>query len=392
MKAVDNPYEPSAGCPPAALTGRDQQREIWEIALRRAEKKKSAQSVALYGLRGVGKTVLLVQFEKEAKKRDWITMRIEATTGKPLRELLDRELKTALTDAIRPNMGKKFLKALKTATSFFRVSLTSEGSWQFDVDLEQTDGGGANTGVLEADLGKIVTDLSEGAREQGVGIAILIDEAQDLTQKELSILAALAHTVSQQGLACVFAFAGLPSLLKRLSEAKSYSERLFNFQLISNLNEEDAKEALRKPAQEENVEWELEALNHVVKESGGYPYFLQQFGSSTWEYSAGPKISLKDAEIGTATGWASLDSGFFRVRWDRATPSEKNYLKAMADDGGSNSSVRDIASRLSREAPGGLSLTRSNLIDKGLIYAPEHGMVAYTVPGMADFITRQPAE
>ncbi len=319
-------------------------------------------------------------------------MRIEATTGKPLRELLDRELKTALTDAIRPNMGKKFLKALKTATSFFRVSLTSEGSWQFDVDLEQTDGGGANTGVLEADLGKIVTDLSEGAREQGVGIAILIDEAQDLTQEELSILAALAHTVSQQGLACVFAFAGLPSLLKKLSEAKSYSERLFNFQLISNLNEEDAKEALRKPAQEENVEWELEALNHVVKESGGYPYFLQQFGSSTWEYSAGPKISLKDAEIGTATGWATLDSGFFRVRWDRATPSEKNYLKAMADDGGNNSSVRDIASRLSREAPGGLSLTRSNLIDKGLIYAPEHGMVAYTVPGMADFITRQPAE
>jgi hypothetical protein len=388
VDAVRNPYQPGAGRPPAALVGRDQPRQDWQVALERVQRGRTAQPIVLYGLRGVGKTVLLTDFAHTASGRDWLVAQVEAGTGKSLREALGEALHGPLTDLVRPAAGRRLLKALKTAVSF-KASYDTHGTWTFGVDLDGVAGGGADTGILETDLAKLVRDLSAAAAEENTGLAFLVDEAQDLAADELVALCAIAHTAGQQGWRCLFALAGLPSLPRVLAEAKSYAERLFVFEHIEHLTTDLATRALTDPAEDEGAAWEAEAAHHVVDRAGGYPYFLQQFGQDSWNHAPGPAITLPDARLGVATGQHTLDTGFFRARWDRATRAEQRYLRAMADDGDTGSSTREIAARL-----GGRVNTygpaRASLIAKGLIYAPKHGRIAYTVPGMADFINRQP--
>jgi hypothetical protein len=235
----------------------------------------------------------------------------------------------------------------------------------------------------------ILRDLSAAATEERVGLAILIDEAQDLTAEELTAVCAAAHHAGQMGWPLLFALTGLPSLPRVLAEAKSYSERLFLFEKIEHLEEPLAWEALTKPAEDEGVLWDDDAVRFLVKETLGYPYFLQQFGQDTWNEAPGPTITLTDAKVGAARGRSALDVGFFRARWDRATRAEQAYLRAMAVDGDDGSPSGEVAIRLGRKASS-LGPARASLIAKGLIYAPEHGVVAFTVPGMADFIQRQP--
>ena len=388
MDAVRNPYSPGAGRPPAALVGRDSQQETWRVALERVQQGRTAQPLVLYGLRGVGKTVLLTGFAQDARRRQWIVASVEAGAGKSLREALGEALHGPLVDLALPSAGKRLLKALKTALSF-KASYDSTGTWNFGLDLADTPGGGADTGVLETDLAKLVADLSLAAQEEGVGLAILIDEAQDLTGPELVAICATAHAAGQNGWPILFALAGLPSLPRVLAEAKSYAERLFMFERIENLSGELARRALTEPAATEDVAWEQDAVSFVVSEALGYPYFLQQFGQDTWNAATGPELTLADARVGAAMGRAALDNGFFRARWERATRGEQRYLRAMSTDGDAGSSSGDVATRLG----GGSSSVgpaRANLIAKGLIYAPEHGRVAFTVPGMAEFIRRQP--
>ena len=388
MDAVRNPYSPGAGRTPAALVGRDSQQETWRVALERVQQGRTAQPLVLYGLRGVGKTVLLTGFAQDARRRQWIVASVEAGAGKSLREALGEALHGPLVDLALPSAGKRLLKALKTALSF-KASYDSTGTWNFGLDLADTPGGGADTGVLETDLAKLVADLSLAAQEEGVGLAILIDEAQDLTGPELVAICATAHAAGQNGWPILFALAGLPSLPRVLAEAKSYAERLFMFERIENLSGELARRALTEPAATEDVAWEQDAVSFVVSEAFGYPYFLQQFGQDTWNAATGPELTLADARVGAAMGRAALDNGFFRARWERATRGEQRYLRAMSTDGDAGSSSGDVATRLG----GGSSSVgpaRANLIAKGLIYAPEHGRVAFTVPGMAEFIRRQP--
>jgi hypothetical protein len=220
------------------------------------------------------------------------------------------------------------------------------------------------------------------------GLAILIDEAQDLDQTERVAVCSSAHEIGQQGWPALFALAGLPSLPRVLAEAKSYAERLFLFERIEHLESDLARAALAEPAAEEGVVWAEDALSLLVDETSGYPYFLQQFGQETWNCAGGAAITLTDARVGAAQGRAALDSGFFRVRWDRATRAEQRYLRAMADLGPNGGSTGEIAGRLGKSA-NSFGPARANLIAKGLIYAPEHGVVAFTVPGMAEFIRRQ---
>lgn len=388
MDPVHNPYSPGAGRKPAALVGRDEPRSGWQVALDRVERGRSAQPVVLYGLRGVGKTVLLSDFRREAERRDWIVAQVEAGAGKTLREVLGEALHARLADLAGPSAGRRLLKALKTAVSF-KASYDAEGTWNFGVDLSGTPGGGADTGVLETDLRKLVSDLAAAAEEQGVGLAILIDEAQDLTYAERVAVCAIAHAAAQDEWRVLFALAGLPSLPRVLAEAKSYAER-FNYEKIEQLRGTVASEALTKPALEEGAEWEAKAVDLIIEESAGYPYFLQQFGQDTWNNAEGPVITYADARVGAAAGRAALDNGFFRARWDRATRAEQKYLRAMADDGDNGSSSGEIAARLGRRAAS-FGPIRASLIAKGLVYAPEHGIIAFTVPGMAEFITRQPS-
>ena len=388
MDPVRNPYSPGAGRRPAALVGRDAQLTEWDIALQRVEAGRTAQPTVLYGLRGVGKTVLLSEFARKAVDHHWIVTRLEARAGTSLREAVGDALHGPLADLARPSAGKRLLRALKTMASF-RASVDPSGAWSFGLDLSQVGGGGADTGVLEVDLMKVLHDVAAAAEEEGNGLAVLVDEAQDVADAELAALCSAAHTASQDGWALTLGLAGLPSLPRILAEAKSYSERLFSFHTIDNLAAPAAGEVLTAPAAAESVAWDDAAVEHVVTQAAGYPYFLQQFGQDTWNDAAGPNITLTDARVGVANGRAALDTGFFRTRWDRATPAEQRYLRAMAVDGDAGSGSRDVASRLDRKITS-LGPTRANLIAKGLAYAPEHGVVAFTVPGMADFIRRQP--
>lgn len=232
-------------------------------------------------------------------------------------------------------------------------------------------------------------DLAEAAEEEGVGLAILIDEAQDLTHAELTAVCATAHAAGQNTWRSLFALAGLPSLPRVLAEAKSYAERLFVFERIEHLDERLARKALTEPSAAEGVEWDDDAVALVVAETSGYPYFLQQFGQDTWNEAPGPGVTLADARVGAVKGRAALDDGFFRARWDRATRAEQRYLRAMASDGDGGSGSGEVAGRLGRGV-NSFGPARASLISKGLIYAPEHGIVAFTVPGMAAFIQRQP--
>lgn len=229
--------------------------------------------------------------------------------------------------------------------------------------------------------------MALAAGEHGVGLAILIDEAQDLSENELTTLAMVAQAAAQDDWPVLFALAGLPSLPQTLAEAKSYSER-FQYTHVERLSAGDARSALTRPAIDEDANWAEDALEHVVSESGRYPYFIQQFGQCTWDSSEGPAITLPEARVGVALGLGRLDSGFFRARWDRATASEKRYLRAMCPGGDDGIGSGEVASRLGKKVQS-LGPVRAGLIHKGLVYAPDHGVIAFTVPGMEAFIGRQ---
>lgn len=386
MDPVKNPYVPGAGRVPAALVGRDETLRHWSVALQRAEQGITDQPFVLYGLRGVGKTVLLTKLRHDAEERDWWAVQIEAGGGNGLRRMIGEGLYGPLVDANRPNVGRRFLKALKTAVSF-KASYDQSGAWTFGVDLSDAAGGGADSGVLDTDLRKIIKDVALAAREEQVGLAILIDEAQDLDRQELMTLAAVAQSAAQDNWPVLFALAGLPSLPQTLAEAKSYSER-FEFTSVEKLSLEDARAAVARPAERAGVEWSHDALDEVVTMAGRYPYFLQQFGRETWDEASENPISLTAAKIGVARGQNQLDTGFFRARWDRTTAAEKDYLRAMCPEGDEGVGSGEVAKRLGKRVQS-LGPARANLISKGLVYAPDHGVVTFTVPGMADFIGRQ---
>lgn len=279
MDPVNNPYAPGAGRRPEALVGRDSVIEAWSVSLRRAEKERIDQPLVLYGLRGVGKTVLLTQLRKDAEKRGWLTVQIEAGSGRSLREMLGESLYEPLTDANRPARGKRFLRALKTALSF-KASYDPTGTWSFGVDLSGEPGGGADSGILETDVRKIVKDVSLAAKDDRGGLAILVDEAQDLKVEELTTLAAVSQAAAQDDWPVLFAFAGLPDLPHIFADAKSYSER-FRHVPIQKLDKADAADVLRLPAADAGVDWEDSAIALIVEKSGCYPYFLQQFGQES---------------------------------------------------------------------------------------------------------------
>lgn len=386
MDPVLNPYVPGAGRRPDALVGRDDVIRTWSINLQRAERGITDQPLILYGLRGVGKTVLLTRLRHDAEARDWFTVQIEAGSNRSLREMIGEGLYGPLSDIARPSAGRLLRKALKTALSF-KASYDSTGTWSFGIDLSDVPGGGADSGVLETDLKKIIKDISRAASEEGIGLAILIDEAQDLDINELTTLAVVAQAAAQDGQPVTFALAGLPTLPQTLAEAKSYSER-FQYVKVENLDTLAAKKALTQPAEKAGASWQDDALQYVIDASGHYPYFIQQFGQESWNAASGSSITLVDAKIGVASGQNQLDNGFFRARWDQTTVAEKRYLKAMCPQGDTGIGSGEVAVRLGKSI-NGCGPTRAKLIHKGLIYAPDHGIVAFTVPGMHGFIMRQ---
>lgn len=393
MDPVRNPYSPGAGLRPPELAGRDPDITSFETLMARAAVGRVTQSLVLTGLRGVGKTVLLNDLGGRARQRDWIVAQVEARPGGDARGTSFRKMVArSLNQSLRQVTGSWGLRdrvrsALATFKSF-SIKTDPSGGLALGIDVDARSGR-ADTGSLELDLSELALDLADSAAELGTGVVVLIDEMQDLDRTELSAICTAVHDAGQRSAPFYVVGAGLPSLPGILAEARSYAERLFAYRRIGALQPDAADVAVTRPAQSQGAAWAPSAVDIVVEASSGYPYFLQEFAKASWDYAPGPTIEVEDARLGVEAGREKLDSGFYASRWTRATPGEREYLRAMAEDGDGPSSSGEIARRLGKSSVQQVGPTRANLIHKGLVYAPEHGLIAYTVPGMAEFIARQ---
>jgi len=385
MDPVRNPYSPGAGTPPPALVGREAQISEFNIALNRLNQGRPAKSILMHGLRGVGKTVLLSEFVNIAEDLGWAVQTIEASDNMDFPSVIgDAARKAGLSVSASRRMGDRFERVMGAIKSF-SVTWDVHGGGSLEVKPFM---GLGDSGDLETDLSDIMVELGRLAQDRKKGILFAIDELQYLSSNDLSALIQAFHKVSQKQVPVMIVAAGLPTLLGILGEARSYAERLFSFTAIGNLTVEDASDAITKPALDEGVRWSADAVQLVVGQTEGYPYFLQEFGKQTWDYApAEDVITQDDAQQAIPLAMTELDNGFFQVRVDRISDSEKKYIKAMASLGSGPYASGDVAKALKKKTSQ-LGTVRDSLIKKGLCYAPEWGQIDFTVPMFNDFVQR----
>ena len=387
MDPINNPFSPGAGAPPPELVGRDPLLEQARILLGRVKQKRPEKSLLLTGLRGVGKTVLLNEIERMAKTAGYQSILLEAHEEKPLGELIFPALRSLLYELDRvAGAGDKVKRGLAVLRSFIGSIKLTAGDVAMGLDIEPAKGT-ADSGDLEIDLPNLFVAIAEAAEERKTAVAILVDEIQYLSQKELGAIIMAMHKMQQKQLPLVLLAAGLPVLPGMAGESKSYAERLFNFPDIGALSEDDAAKALRDPARDVGVEFQDDALREVFRLTNGYPYFLQEWGYQAWNMAAASPITLQTVQDATPEVIRRLDKNFFRVRFDRLTPGEKNFLRAMAHLGPGSHRTGDIAAALGTSVKG-IGPVRSKLIKKGMIYSPAHGDMAFTVPLFDEFMVR----
>lgn len=387
MDPIGNPYAPGAGTPPPELAGRDELREIVRIALERVRAGRPAKSILMVGLRGVGKTVLLDRMRDDAEASGITTVRIEAPEGRSLPAMLAPQLRLTLLRLSRSAKAKDLAhRALQGLAGFAKALKVRYQDIEVGIDFEP-EPGLADNGDLENDL-QALLELSGNAAKAGeTALGLFIDELQYVEEDQLAALITALHRTAQRSLPVVLVGAGLPQLPGRMGRAKSYAERLFDFPMVGPLSEEAAGIAIAKPARDQNVGITDDALHRIFEETHGYPYFLQEWGKHTWDAAEGSPMTLQDVELASTTAVAALDESFFRVRFDRLTPLEKRYLRAMAQLGPGPHRSGDIAWELSREVTS-LGPTRSQLIWKGMIWSPSHGDTAFTVPLFDQYMRR----
>jgi hypothetical protein len=387
MDPVLNPYAPGAGAQPHALAGRDNVREMVRIAIARIRAGRPAKSAMLVGLRGVGKTVLLDKMRLDAEGEGYITARIEAPEGRSLPSMLAPQLRIALLTLSRLETAKEAgIKALRALAGFVKGLKVKFNDIEVGIDYEP-EPGIADNGDLEHDLQALFERVGEAAKQAGTAFVIFVDELQYVKEDELAALITVMHRMSQRALPVLLVGAGLPQLRGRMGDAKSYSERLFEFPDIGALNRHDAVSALVKPAEENQVTYTSDAVEAILDHTRGYPYFLQEWGSHSWNTAQHSPIGLEDVQKASMTVIAAMDEGFFRVRFDRMTPAEKKYLRAMAELGPGPHRSGDIAEELERSVQS-MAPTRNNIIAKGMIWSPSHGDTAFTVPLFDEFMRR----
>lgn len=387
MDPLKNPFAPGAGAPPPELVGRDPILEEARILLGRTKRKKPEKSMLLTGLRGVGKTVLLNEIERMAIADDYRTIFIEAHENKALGPLIAPHLWKLLFDLDRiAGVGNKVKRGLSVLRSFIGALKVTVNDVTIGLDIDP-ERGSADSGDLEIDLPNLLMAIAEAAEDRNKAVAILIDEIQYLSSKELGALIMAMHKIQQRQLPLVLLGAGLPILPGLAGESKSYAERLFNFPDIDALSEKDAIRALREPALAESIIFEPNALKEIFSLTKGYPYFLQEWGYQTWNLARGSPITLETVQNATPMVIQRLDKNFFRVRFDRLIPSEKIFLRAMAQLGPGPYLMGDIANIRNVKITS-LGTTRAKLIRKGMIYSPAHGEIAFTVPLFNEFMIR----
>ncbi|MCE1178460.1 MAG: ATP-binding protein [Micrococcales bacterium] len=400
MDPIRNPYAPGAGQRPPELAGRDAELKTFEVVLERVSRGRPERSIVLTGLRGVGKTVLLNALRGAAVRARWGTGKLEARPDQRLRRPLSaavhmavRELGHPQSDDVDQVLG--VIKSFAQRDSAPGTKLREK--WNPGIDAPAVPGR-ADSGDIEIDLVELLSDVGGLAADLGKGVAIFIDEMQDLDPEDVSALCAACHEISQSGLPVIVVGAGLPHLPAVLSASKSYSERLFRYARIDRLDRESADAALSVPAEEEDAAYAPEALEAMYAATGGYPYFIQAYGKVAWDVAPQSPITAEDIKMAAPEADSELAVGFFGSRYERATPGEREYLRAMADvaiaiaaEGGEDldevqsvptSAVADLLGR----KPQSLSPARDSLLKKGLIYSGERGRIAFTVPHFGRYL------
>lgn len=399
MDPIRNPYAPGAGQRPPELAGRDEQLHAFDVVLERIARGRPERSIVLTGLRGVGKTVLLNALRSAAVRAHWGTGKLEARPDQGLRRPLSAALHVAVRELGHPAGDEVdhvlgVIKAFAQRDSAPGAKLREK--WNPGIDAPVATGR-ADSGDIEIDLVELLTDVGGLAADVGRGVAIFIDEMQDLSADDVSAICAACHEISQSGLPVIVVGAGLPHLPAVLSASKSYSERLFRYQRIDRLDRAAADLALVAPAADEEAEFTPEALDAMYAATAGYPYFVQAYGKVAWDVAPRSPITAEDITVAAPEAEAELAVGFFGSRFERATPAEREYLRAMADaavslaeageevDETESVPTASVAQVLDRK-PQSLSPARDALLKKGLIYSGERGRIAFTVPHFGRYL------
>ena len=382
-----NPYSPGAGTPPPELAGRDDLIERASIALDRIRAGRSARSFILYGLRGVGKTVLLNRIRQDAEAKGFATVRAEAPEERSLPAVIAPALRATLLRLNRGDAAKAAAhKALGALASFAKALKVKYQDLEIGLDFDP-EKGVADSGDLDSDLAELLASIGEAAAEQKTAVVLFLDELQYVPEEQLASLISALHNASQAQLPITMVAAGLPQLVGQTGRAKSYAERLFEFVRIDRLDEAEASRALAVPAANEGAAFTQGAVNEILRQSLGYPYFLQEWGKHSWNIAEFSPIDEQDAVQATVEALAELDDSFFRVRFDRLTPTEKRYMRAMAELGAGPHRSGDVAEVLGRPVTA-VGPVRNALIAKGMLYSPAHGDTAFTVPLFDGFMKR----
>ena len=387
MDPIRNPYAPGAGTQPPELVGRQEIRAAARISLERIRIGRPNKSMVMVGLRGVGKTVLLDRVRLDAEAAGITALRAEAADDRSLPSMLAPELRAALLRLSRKDAARQLAqRALRALAGFVGALRLKYHDIEVGLDLEP-EPGLADNGDLEIDLQSLFEAVGAAARADGTCIALFVDELQYVKVNELAALITALHRMAQRQLPVTMVGAGLPQVRGRMGNAKSYAERLFDFPEIGPLSPKDAKLAIAKPAADEGVTIEEPALDAIVARTGCYPYFLQEWGKHLWDTAESSPITIASVETASAQAIADLDASFFMVRFDRLTQSEKIYLRAMASLGDGTHRSGDIAQAVGRSVSS-LAPTRSQLINKGMVWSPSHGDTAFTVPMFDEFMRR----
>ena len=387
MNPDRNPFAPGAGTPPPELSGRSDLLTRAETALRRVQNGRPEKSLVLVGLRGVGKTVLLNEIRRRAEDQKFSIGRIEGHEGKLLAALLIPQLRRILLELDRlESISEQVKRGLRILKSFMNAVKVKTGEVEVSLDIDP-ETGAADSGDIEADLPELVTAIGRAAESRHRAIAIFIDEIQYFKPPELSALIMALHRIAQDRLPVIVFAAGLPQVIALFGNSKSYAERLFDFPEIGALSLADSIDALDKPARAESVNFAQDALAYIYRFSQGYPFFLQEWGYHSWNQAPQNPITIADTEAAGRLVEKSLDQGFFRVRFDRLTPREKNYLFAMSLLGEGPYRTGEVAKILNKKSSD-LGTLRDGLIAKGMIYAPAYGDIDFTVPRFNEFMRR----
>jgi hypothetical protein len=392
MDPVTNPFRPGAGRRPPVLAGREPILGAFSVVRRKVDELgEGDRGWILHGLRGVGKTVLLNELLAQVSGQGWIAAKVEVTPGVPLPAALAAALVRSMRTATGRHPEPRLRRLLGVFKAFSLQFDPPSGAVSLGVEVDPV-AGVADTGRFADDLAMLFEVLAETSRDLGIGTLILVDELQEASAAELSAVNTAVHQMGQSEvpLPIVFVGAGLPSLPAQLADATSYAERLYDYRSVGLLDAAGAAAALTGPTSAYGVQWEAEALAAALAIAGGYPYFLQEVGKHVWDAARSATFNLDDVTVGGQFAAREVDEGLYRSRWERATPAQRKFLRAMGEIGGGNPvAISDLAAAMGKRRVSDLSVARNEVIKKGLLYAPERGLLAFTVPGMHTFIARQ---